>query len=185
MILFLDTEFTGLDQAKPDLISIALVDEAGREFYAELPPSHYACWRRPKTDPRSEVDLCRLHLALGLPLKLVRDSVLPDALQVAGGNHFRYCRKCLCRGYHSVVHQIGANKCCPVHGDMLEIACRTCGAKAPYRLNVALLDAPYRCRSCGHLYGASPPASLPHKRSFNKKARIAITRLRFSHYSYF
>jgi len=42
VILFLDTEFTGLDQDKPDLISLALVDEAGREFYAELPPSHYA-----------------------------------------------------------------------------------------------------------------------------------------------
>jgi hypothetical protein len=42
MMLFLDTEFTGLDQDKPDLISIALVDEAGREFYAELPSSHYA-----------------------------------------------------------------------------------------------------------------------------------------------
>jgi len=135
---------------------------------------------------RSEIDLCRLHLTLGLPLKLVRDSVLPDGLQGAGGPHFRYCRKCLCRGYHSVVHQVGANnKCCPVHGDMLEIACHTCGAKAPYRLNVALLDAPYRCGSCGHLYGVSPPASLPHKRPLNKKARIAITRMRFSHYSYF
>jgi len=42
VILFLDTEFTGLDQDKPDLISLGLVDEAGREFYAELPPSHYA-----------------------------------------------------------------------------------------------------------------------------------------------
>jgi hypothetical protein len=42
MLVFVDTEFTGLDQEKPDLISIALVDEAGREFYAELPPSHYA-----------------------------------------------------------------------------------------------------------------------------------------------
>jgi len=41
-MIFLDTEFTGLDQDKPDLISIALVDEAGREFYAELPPAHYA-----------------------------------------------------------------------------------------------------------------------------------------------
>lgn len=41
-ILFLDTEFTGLDQDKPDLISVALVDKEGREFYAELPPSHYA-----------------------------------------------------------------------------------------------------------------------------------------------
>lgn len=42
MLIFLDTEFTGLDQIKPDLISIALVDETGREFYAELPPAHYA-----------------------------------------------------------------------------------------------------------------------------------------------
>jgi hypothetical protein len=72
---------------------------------------------------RSEVDLCRLHRALGLPLKLVRDSVLPDALQAAGGPHFQHCRKCLSRGYHSVVHQIGFNKCCPVHGDPLETAC--------------------------------------------------------------
>lgn len=41
MLLFLDTEFTGLDQVKPDLISIGLVDETGREFYAELPESHW------------------------------------------------------------------------------------------------------------------------------------------------
>lgn len=115
---------------------------------------------------RSEIDLCRLHLTLGLPLKLMRDSVLPDGLQAAGGPHFRYCRKCLCRGYHSVVHQVGANKCCPVHGNMLEIACHTCGVKAAYRLNVASVtrrtDAeavaictahrrPLRCRTSVHL----------------------------------
>lgn len=41
MLLFLDTEFTGLDQAKPDLISIGLVDEIGHEFYVELPESHW------------------------------------------------------------------------------------------------------------------------------------------------
>ena len=41
MLVFLDTEFTGLDQIKPDLISIALVDETGRDFYVELPPSTY------------------------------------------------------------------------------------------------------------------------------------------------
>lgn len=41
-MLFIDTEFTGLDQQKPDLISLALVDMEGREFYAELPSSHYA-----------------------------------------------------------------------------------------------------------------------------------------------
>ncbi|WP_426197702.1 hypothetical protein [Massilia sp. DWR3-1-1] len=42
MLVFIDTEFTGLHQDKPDLISIGLVDEAGCQFYAELPPSHYA-----------------------------------------------------------------------------------------------------------------------------------------------
>jgi hypothetical protein len=31
----------------------------------------------------------------------------------------------------------------------------------------------------------SPPASLPHKRQFNKKARIAITRMRWSYFTYF
>lgn len=41
MLIFLDTEFTGLNQAKPDLISIGLVDASGREFYAELPESHW------------------------------------------------------------------------------------------------------------------------------------------------
>lgn len=69
---------------------------------------------------RSQIDLRRLQLALGLPLKLVRDSALPDTMQAARARHFQHCRRCLCRGYHSVVHQIGFNKCCPVHGDPLE-----------------------------------------------------------------
>lgn len=38
MILFLDTEFTSLDQPKPGLISLALVSEIGDFFYVELPP---------------------------------------------------------------------------------------------------------------------------------------------------
>lgn len=42
MILFLDTEFTSLDQPDPDLISIALVREDGNYFYAELPPDAYS-----------------------------------------------------------------------------------------------------------------------------------------------
>ena len=42
MLLFLDTEFTGLDQQNPSLISLALVKEDGEYFYAELPPMFYA-----------------------------------------------------------------------------------------------------------------------------------------------
>ena len=41
MLLFLDTEFTGLNQRHPRLISIGMVSEAGREFYAELPMESY------------------------------------------------------------------------------------------------------------------------------------------------
>jgi hypothetical protein len=41
MLLFLDTEFTGL-HLNPGLISLALVDETGkRTFYAELPEESY------------------------------------------------------------------------------------------------------------------------------------------------
>jgi hypothetical protein len=35
MLIFLDTEFTDFPERECDLISIGLVDEAGREFYAE------------------------------------------------------------------------------------------------------------------------------------------------------
>ncbi len=42
MILFLDTEFTGLGQRWPDLISIGLISENGlRSFYAELTAESY------------------------------------------------------------------------------------------------------------------------------------------------
>jgi len=36
VILFLDTEFTDFPKSEQDLISIGLVDENGRDFYAEL-----------------------------------------------------------------------------------------------------------------------------------------------------
>jgi hypothetical protein len=54
MLIFLDTEFTDFPESDCDLISIGLVDENGREFYAEL------------TDYRQEV--CS---------GFVRDTVLP------------------------------------------------------------------------------------------------------------
>jgi len=42
MRLFLDTEFTGINQRWPRLISIALINETGDQtFYAELPPESY------------------------------------------------------------------------------------------------------------------------------------------------
>ena len=46
LLLFLDTEFTGL-MSEPNLISIALVSEDGREFYAELTDT----WEMEECDP--------------------------------------------------------------------------------------------------------------------------------------
>lgn len=41
MLIYLDTEFTGLGQRWPRLISIGLIAEDGQTFYAELPPASY------------------------------------------------------------------------------------------------------------------------------------------------
>lgn len=41
ILIFLDTEFTGLDQPSPRLISLGMVAENGAEFYAELPQKDY------------------------------------------------------------------------------------------------------------------------------------------------
>lgn len=41
MKVFLDTEFSSLNEAEAQLISLALVAEDGREFYAEVPPETY------------------------------------------------------------------------------------------------------------------------------------------------
>ena len=53
MLVFLDTEFT--DFAKPDLISLALVAEDGREFYAECTDYHRDA--RVRHQPLQVVDL--------------------------------------------------------------------------------------------------------------------------------
>ncbi len=41
MRIFLHTKFSGVNQARPDLISIALVSEDERGFYAALPESNW------------------------------------------------------------------------------------------------------------------------------------------------
>jgi hypothetical protein len=57
---------------------------------------------------RMEVDIRRLHQALRLPLRILRQSLVPDALRSFSSPYFRYCRKCLCRGYHGVMPQLAS-----------------------------------------------------------------------------
>ena len=133
---------------------------------------------------RSEVDIRRLHQTLGLPMKIVRGSFVPDALHRFSSPYFRYCRTCLYRGYHGVTHQLEFVKCCPVYSTLLKTACDECGASTPYRLNASILDAAYRCARCRNLYASSMPA-ISNKRPLSKKARIALTRSRLSLCGYF
>jgi len=133
---------------------------------------------------REEVDVRRLHQALGLPLKIVRGSLIPDTLSNISSPDFRYCRTCLRRGYHGVMHQFVTVKWCPVHGNMMEVKCNDCGARTPYRLNASLLDAPYRCSSCRKLFASSAP-TISSRNTLSKKARVVITRLRLNHCLYF
>ena len=131
---------------------------------------------------RAEVDMRRLRGALGLRLNLVRSALIPDSLRKITSPHFRFCAKCLCRGYHCVVHQLDTVHQCPIHGAWLQAACPRCGQPAPYRLNARLLDAPFRCAGCRSFYGLGPPKFLK-RRQLVQKERAAVTRLKLHYYS--
>lgn len=99
------------------------------------------------------VDIDRLHGALCLPKTTLRDALLAPTEPQRFSATFRHCRRCIAHGYHSVVHQVETVYRCPAHRDALESACRGCGYKAPYRVNVQLLETPYRCSQCRESYG--------------------------------
>lgn len=117
------------------------------------------------------IDIGRLHATLG-----VRTAVLHMALQQPSQRRryspiFRHCRRCMTRGYHSVLHQMECIRTCPAHHRQLESACLRCGYEAPYVVNVRLLESPYRCAECGKSYGGggwSPDAPRPMKTEFRK-----------------
>ena len=126
---------------------------------------------------RSDVHARHLHRMLGLQSKLIRSALLPDSLQKISCPYFRYCPRCMRRGYHSVVHQIEPVAHCPIHGNTLQTACSYCDMAMPYRLNAFLLDAPFRCGYCRRYYGTCKPGFL-EKIPLSLKARVAVTRMR-------
>lgn len=130
---------------------------------------------------RAVVNMRRLHQMLGLQLKLVRGALIPDKLNKISSVYFRFCPRCLRRGYHSVVHQLETVHHCPIHGSWLQTPCRGCGQSAPYRLNARLLDAPFRCADCGTFYGLYPPSFL-NRKPLTLPQRVAITRLKLHYF---
>lgn len=112
---------------------------------------------------------------LRIRLQTVRESI-PDPTPGRGVFPvLRYCKRCMARGYHSVVHQFGNVLLCPIHRTPLETQCRNCSATSAYRLNANLLDAPFRCTNCRQEYAASW-RGFGRRRRLQLHERIALTR---------
>jgi hypothetical protein len=128
--------------------------------------------------PRREcVDVRRLRQALGLPLYVLREALLPSQRYRAISPYLRFCRKCLRRGYHGILHQLELLQLCPMHGEWLQTDCRHCGQPIAFHLNAHLLDAPFRCAHCRAFYLSTLPSFLDRK-PLPLPARVALTRTR-------
>jgi hypothetical protein len=117
----------------------------------------------------TSTDLNVRHIAsiLGLAQKTVRASI--------EHSEFRYCPRCMSRGYHGVIHQSGGAHHCAVHGCPLESRCRSCGSSSEYFINAHVLDAPFRCPNCRRQYG-NVQASFVRRHPLPAHARFAICR---------
>lgn len=127
---------------------------------------------------REAVDIRRLRETLRLPLKVLRAALLPRSLRIVASPYFRYCPKCIMRGYHPAVHQLEVVQLCPLHGLWLSVECQYCEYRAPYRLEARLLDAPFRCANCRVSYSQRGGAYFVRRKALSQTAQATITRLR-------
>jgi hypothetical protein len=127
------------------------------------------------------VDVDRLQESLSLLVRTLRAALLPSVRRRRHSNVFRYCRCCVARGYHSVLHQMEGSQVCPAHRRPLETACRCCGYEAPYVVSVGLLEIPYRCGYCRASYGGHGWTPLL-VRPMSAENRKAFTRQYFERY---
>ena len=125
------------------------------------------------------VDVPSLATSLGVSQKLVRMSLCRPDCRRGWCSELRFCPRCVSRGYHGIVHQLGSQPHCPVHGCWLESVCRSCKSSSAYRLTAKLFDAPFRCAQCHAPYSRSA-ARFANRRPLPKRARSAITRAAIS-----
>lgn len=115
-----------------------------------------------------EVDIRRVARSLGVPAQTV-----DAACRRSKGPVLRFCTRCMRRGYHGVVHQLGLQARCPVHGCELESTCRDCRASSAWHLDARLLGAPFRCAHCRRPYAT---ADFVHRKPLAGPVRMALTR---------
>jgi hypothetical protein len=121
----------------------------------------------------ADVDIHHVATTLGIASTTVRNGLAnPGALR-GGSSIFRHCPRCMSRGYHGVVHQLGRQSKCPVHGCPLATECRGCGTVSDYRIDARTLGAPFKCPQCRRPY-AKP--KFVHRKPLPQHARTAITR---------
>lgn len=127
------------------------------------------------TATAAELDIRLTAGSLGLAQKTIRLAMQRPELRRAWCSELRFCPRCMSRGYHSVVHQFGAVRHCPVHGCCLENRCRNCGSTSEYLIKASVLDAPFRCPNCRRNYG-NTSACFVHRIPWPPCDRAAIVR---------
>lgn len=103
------------------------------------------------------IDVERLGAVVGVDLQQLQYAAVTPYLHDIGGLRdllnklpLRFCPKCICRGYHSPLHQLPWIAQCPLHGIPLVTTCPKCGADLSYTLTTQPLANSYGCH-CGHL----------------------------------
>lgn len=118
--------------------------------------------RRSARGRRQPVDLHRMdqiesHAVLdvmGLGADQIRKAFVSEAFPGSAwcaSSHLRWCPRCVTRGFHGLVCQLGVQHVCPSHGLELLDRCPNCGGVIPYKLLTAK-NAPlsFVCPACGN-----------------------------------
>lgn len=135
----------------------------------------------PDADPRegmiplrSALDPNQLRRLLGLPVNVLRTSLLGRTSGDRYHAAFRYCRQCAAHGYHSVLHQLAEEHRCAAHRQELRTQCLQCRRQSPFIINSSVIEAPFRCVWCrSHFcYGLLPVRSTTP--AMRRQDRLAI-----------
>lgn len=71
-----------------------------------------------------------------------------DSQLIPFSDQLRYCRRCIKRGFHSVLHQMEMFDECPIHHTRLSVGCPHCGRMIPYKLTANTISKPFQCEHC-------------------------------------